>query len=61
MNDLMIWVTVGIAGVILLVLALLQRKNVSFNKLVLIGLVLGLSFGAITQAIFGSTDRKSVV
>ncbi len=34
MNDLMIWATVGIAGVILLVLALLQRKNVSFNKLV---------------------------
>ncbi|MDC9210297.1 cation:dicarboxylase symporter family transporter, partial [Clostridioides difficile] len=52
-----IWVTVGIAGVILLVLALLQRKNVSFNKLVLIGLVLGLSFGAITQAIFGSTSK----
>ena len=57
MNDLMIWATVGIAGVILLVLALLQRKNVSFNKLVLIGLVLGLSFGAITQAIFGSTSK----
>lgn len=37
------------------ILYYMQRKNVSFGKRVLVGLILGISFGAVLQVFFGSS------
>ncbi|MDF7627208.1 cation:dicarboxylase symporter family transporter [Lactobacillaceae bacterium L1_55_11] len=49
-----------VAALILLGIALLQRRKVSFNKLVVLGLVAGLIFGVVTQAVWGTTSKVAV-
>lgn len=60
MNNVITIGIVVVAAVILGILGLLQKKKVSFNRLVVLGLILGIGFGATVQALFGATSKVVV-
>ncbi|BAQ57258.1 sodium/dicarboxylate symporter [Lactobacillus acetotolerans] len=50
-------IVVALAAIILIAIAYLQKKKVSFNKLVVIGLITGIVFGVGVQLIFGAKSK----
>ena len=50
-------IVVALAAIILIAIAYLQKKKVSFNKLVVIGLITGIVFGIGVQLIFGAKSK----